>query len=1165
MARAVARNGQPKSIGILESSRISRTTKSMGRMNLSIFISTSSAIPHGYWMDLSASSKLSIASSNLALFDSRPFRNLAYLGICARALVNVLGGNYFSTEQVNSIQQLLAYYLITGTEKDSMFPLPFSGKKKKLKSQTVTPTLPKSQGPEASESLPQKRKKPLSKKAPKATPPQTNEGLPSTLDEGTRKSQSLPEGTTTDPEDPGGNDQPTDKGLPSTASNEGTAKIMPCTEGPLRDKDSEGNIPPADMEPINPTITDPLGTGAEYQVDKTQSTRLRYQTLTENKGKTSSKVDPGLQTLQFTTFADIQAYLLSEDELNQESDEEEVFAAGDDMEEETQADEEEHQSPSPNKDKPEPSHTPTTQESDSDSSSPDLKKFDNILPLTERQLAQHEEDDVSYADLMASIEGYYEENINHREQTDKLDTVKYDHVLSKKDIEATKAYTKNSSTLTELLSLAAIKSDISSLKQDTSVIKSMMSEIYQAFKGQASTPLSSVPLTTLAITELPATVGGIMIHRLTLKNLLLTLRGSISPLTDPILEIPTEVQPITTIISTSQPEPSVPKREGKAIATDDQPEVQTKLVPASKEVRPDPDAPILIKKDTEEAKLFKMTKTEVIKVVQEEAEKIRLDPKTIISAKAGEKIKKAQDAKHQVLKSEHSQKAKRAMELRKKRFEQYIWTTSSGLRLEPITDVKIHPNSKPAVLTFYRANDKRNFQVHNPFKFADFGVTELDELGPIIQKKKNTIVKDLMTFLGKRYERLKKIPEELGIQSALPVPVPEQAPSESSVRKRKHMELKPEIKILRLECNRSLHEGVLFVNNMVIEEPEYGIFFTDVFDDIMESVISCETAKATWTDLAKPTESLSQTYTRYKTLINELANDGVNLSRHEINVGFVNREVVNFSQVLRNANHTQTLDLADIYGRSSKEYLRDLDIEFHKRSLLANSKHEKEVLDDEEVTQVKVLMALADDELTVRKNHARNGEWIDITMRKNNSKRRKKINEKWLTSSKKVSQCISEQIPHQKKKVLEMIPKSKAWVKRLNPDSKLPNFKTGRILIPKSQDVNESLKPTDTSITPEPSKDSEAEFPIPLPPLKSLQVSSPSSEVMTLTFQPHSLKERPGLGSMKHTKPKTQDSLNKSASGNITVSETEPTTPLIPTKVKDTKQESKINELTKLV
>nr|GFC63498.1 retrovirus-related Pol polyprotein from transposon TNT 1-94 [Tanacetum cinerariifolium] len=44
----------------------------------------------------------------------------------------------------------------------------------------------------------------------------------------------------------------------------------------------------------------------------------------------------------------------------------------------------------------------------------------------------------------------------------------------------------------------------------------------------------------------------------------------------------------------------------------------------------------------------------------------------------------------------------------------------------------------------------------------------------------------------------------------------------------------------------------------------------------------------------------------------------------------------------------------------------------------------EEVSDDEEVTQIKVLMALAIDELTVGKNHARNGEWIDITMRKVN-------------------------------------------------------------------------------------------------------------------------------------------------------------------------------------
>nr|GEU70655.1 retrovirus-related Pol polyprotein from transposon TNT 1-94 [Tanacetum cinerariifolium] len=43
---------------------------------------------------------------------------------------------------------------------------------------------------------------------------------------------------------------------------------------------------------------------------------------------------------------------------------------------------------------------------------------------------------------------------------------------------------------------------------------------------------------------------------------------------------------------------------------------------------------------------------------------------------------------------------------------------------------------------------------------------------------------------------------------------------------------------------------------------------------------------------------------------------------------------------------------------------------------------EEEVFEDEQVTQVNVLMALADDELTVGKSHARNGEWVGITIRK---------------------------------------------------------------------------------------------------------------------------------------------------------------------------------------
>ncbi|GKA71678.1 hypothetical protein Tco_0777817 [Tanacetum coccineum] len=113
------------------------------------------------------------------------------------------------------------------------------------------------------------------------------------------------------------------------------------------------------MEPIHPIVADLSGTGAKYQVDETQSTRLRYQSPTKNKGMTSSK-----------------------DELDKESDKGEVLAAGEDMDEDPQV-AKEVRTPSPKQDQPEPSHV---QGSTSDSSSPNLKKFDDILPLTEQQL-----------------------------------------------------------------------------------------------------------------------------------------------------------------------------------------------------------------------------------------------------------------------------------------------------------------------------------------------------------------------------------------------------------------------------------------------------------------------------------------------------------------------------------------------------------------------------------------------------------------------------------------------------------------------------------------------------------------------------------------------------------------------------------------------------------
>nr|GEZ42030.1 copia protein [Tanacetum cinerariifolium] len=170
-----------------------------------------------------------------------------------------------------------------------------------------------------------------------------------------------------------------------------------------------------------------------------------------------------------------------------------------------------------------------------------------------------------------------------------------------------------------------------------------------------------------------------------------------------------------------------------------------------------------MKKAVEETKLLVMSRPEVIKVIREEAKKLGINLKEAISTKAGETFKKAQDAEHEVLKREHSKKDKRLIELNRRRAKEYMWTMTNIIKPEPITNVRIHPNTKPIIAFVFRNNDKRNFNVHNPFKLTDFGITKFDELGPIIQKKKNFVVKDLMISLIKRYERLKKILEELRI------------------------------------------------------------------------------------------------------------------------------------------------------------------------------------------------------------------------------------------------------------------------------------------------------------------------------------------------------------------------------------------------------------------
>ncbi|GJT15081.1 hypothetical protein Tco_0873787 [Tanacetum coccineum] len=163
-----------------------------------------------------------------------------------------------------------------------------------------------------------------------------------------------------------------------------------------------------------------------------------------------------LLILQGLTFADIQAYLLSEDELDKESDKEEVLVAGDDIYEDIQANEE-VRTPSPKQDQLEPSQV---QESTFDSFNPDLKKFDNITPLTERQLIKDQTDKLMEAS-MSSLDRSSTTICDLYKGLDAItqllkdinNAVKDDPAANQKINEATKTFARISSNITRVLSL----------------------------------------------------------------------------------------------------------------------------------------------------------------------------------------------------------------------------------------------------------------------------------------------------------------------------------------------------------------------------------------------------------------------------------------------------------------------------------------------------------------------------------------------------------------------------------------------------------------------------------------------------------------------------------------------------------------------------------------
>ncbi|GKB84119.1 retrovirus-related pol polyprotein from transposon TNT 1-94 [Tanacetum coccineum] len=198
---------------------------------------------------------------------------------------------------------------------------------------------------------------------------------------------------------------------------------------------------------------------------------------------------------------------------------------------------------------------------------------------------------------------------------------------------------------------------------------------------------------------------------------------------------------------------------------------------------------------------------------------------------------------------------------------------------------------------------------------------------------------------------------------------------------------------------------------------------------------------------------------------------------------------------------------------------------------------------DEEETEVKALMELTDEErISICKESARNGEWTKITIKKHVNteivkenqnlrlelKELTSITETWLNSSNKVNQCINEQIPTQKKKILGIGQltedtfscglKDLVFVKYLADNSDmsitssnlhksteakdytLPNHDTDEVPSNKSQrnTTDPSVVVSDSSASDYDSADESSVCSTPLLPLKKLDGAEPGSRPKTV-------------------------------------------------------------------
>nr|GEU55971.1 copia protein [Tanacetum cinerariifolium] len=567
--------------------------------------------------------------------------------------------------------------------------------------------------------------------------------------------------------------------------------------------------------------------GTKYQVDLTQYSRFEMSDPDHNKGKTSSEVELNIEPLILQIFGEIKSLLEDSEEDLEDVSDEKMYEVGEEVDDKQPHTEEEpqptkHHSPKLSQEKSpflpilvepslEASKNPNKSKKRRDlwtlkylttmflplkefwlgifkashhfsmlstlrTTGLNMKKLQPLMLISGLVFETLKADSAMKAAMQAMAETKTTTSASINSLSSQcasiLESLNEDPEFNQRLIRLVKGYIQNSARLTEIansmkeLNFPSLQLRITNI-ENTQVTMQCTTAIPAVTPLEATTTVEGRILRNKSFLDtMPIPITIVRPTSKTVPKDEIIKSSSKPELNDPILEVLTPQQP------KSPPYTTLMDNKGKGMARDID-DSSLKLIKTLKEA-------------AQEAKLIALSKPELIKVVEEVASEAGVDPKALCSSKDGKEFLKKRDVEYNVLQREHLANLKKSRELKKRRFNQYVWTIPNRLKPEKIIDIHIHPNIKPVAISVYKNNDQRKFDVYKPFRMF---LVNLESTHPFLFLKK-----------------------------FLPYPQAERA-----------LELETKVCIAGLECNRSLPEGIQFVNNMVIETLEHGIFFIDVF------------------------------------------------------------------------------------------------------------------------------------------------------------------------------------------------------------------------------------------------------------------------------------------------------------------------------------------------